>query len=72
MQRFGDLYHPETGKWLAEVKDGKVTKPDGIFYRLEGDAILSDTGEVLGYVSPFIGKAEGSGNLATKLFGRGE
>lgn len=71
MQHYGNVYHPETGDWLASVRDGKVIKPDGTSYRLDGDAILSDTGEVLGYLSSFVGKAEGSGDLATKLFGRG-
>jgi hypothetical protein len=72
MPHYGNVYRPETGKWLASVRDGKVIKPDGTTYRLEGDQILSDEGEVLGYLSPIIGKAEGSGDLATKLFGRGK
>jgi hypothetical protein len=37
----------QTGNWLASVKDGKITKPDGTSYLLDGDA-LSETGEVLG------------------------
>lgn len=70
--RYGNVYHPETGKWLASVKNGKVTSADGKVYRLDGDAIISETGEVLGYLSAFVGKAEGSGDLATKLFGTGK
>ncbi|WP_315766910.1 MULTISPECIES: hypothetical protein [unclassified Bradyrhizobium] len=72
MELYGEVYHPETGKWLASVKDGKIIKADGSSYKLDGDAILSESGEVLGYLSAFIGKAEGSGDLATKLFGRGK
>lgn len=72
MKHYGNVYHPETGKWLASVEDGKITKADGTCYRLEGDAILSDSGEVLGYLSAFVGKAEGSADLATKLFGEGK
>jgi hypothetical protein len=68
---YGNLYHPETGRWLASVEDGKITSRDGRSYKLDGQKILSETGEVVGYVSPFIGKAQGSGAIATKLFGRG-
>ena len=66
---YGSVYHPETGEFLASVKDGKLVKKDGTFYRLDGDKILSDTGEVIAYLSAFVGKAEGSGDLANKLFG---
>ncbi len=68
---YGHVYHPETGRCVAVVENGKVTKSDGSSYRLEGGAILSDSGEILGYLSTFVGKASGSGDLATRLFGRG-
>jgi hypothetical protein len=72
MSHYGNIYHPETGKWLASVKDGKVTGADGRTYKVDGDEIVSDTGEVLGHLSSFVGKASGSGDLATKLFGHGK
>ena len=53
-------------------KGGKITDADGKVYRLDGDAIVSDGGEVLGYLSAFVGKAEGSGDLARKIFGDGK
>jgi hypothetical protein len=71
MADYGNIYHPETGKWLASVKDGKITGADGNYYLLDGDVIRSESGEELGYLSPLIGKAPGSGDLATKLFGKG-
>ena len=69
--RYGNIYHPETGRWLAQVENGKITTKDGRAYRLDGDKILTENGEEVGFLSPFIGKAVGSGALASKLFGRG-
>ena len=72
MSLYGNVLHPETGKSIGFVKDGKLTANDGKTYRLDGNKVLSDTGEVLTELSAFIGIAKGNGDLATKLFGRGE
>ncbi len=68
MQHYGHVRHPETGEVIAWVKDGKITGNHGETYRVEGDAILSESGEVLGYLSAFVGVAGGSADLADKLF----
>jgi hypothetical protein len=65
---YGHIYHPQTGKWLASVKDGKITAPGGITYSLIGDMIVADDGTELGYLSPFIGITKGTGDLANQLF----
>jgi hypothetical protein len=67
---YGHIYHPETGKWLASVKDGKITAPGGITYSLIGDKIIAEDGSELGYLSPFIGPTKGTANLADQLFQR--
>ncbi|MGV7212581.1 hypothetical protein [Bradyrhizobium sp. UFLA05-112] len=70
MEAYGVVLHPETGEAIGSVKDGKLIGKNGETYRVEGDAILSATGEVLGYLSAFVGKAHASADLANKLFGR--
>jgi hypothetical protein len=65
---YGHIYHPETGKWLASVKDDKITAPGGIIYSLVGDAIIAENGEELGYLSPLVGPTKGTGHLADRLF----
>jgi hypothetical protein len=65
---YGHIYHPETGKWLASVKDGKITAPGGITYSLIDDKIVAEDGTELGYLSPFIGITMGTGDLANQLF----
>jgi hypothetical protein len=64
----GHIYHPETGKWLASVKDGKITAPGGLTYSLIGDIIVGGDGTELGYLGPFIGLTTGTGDLADQLF----
>jgi hypothetical protein len=68
---YGNIYHPETGKWLASVEGGKVMMKDGKSHKLDGNKVVDEDGNVLCHLSPFIGKAVGSGALATKVFGRG-
>jgi len=65
---YGHIYHPETGKWLASVKDGKITAARGISYSLIGDKIVKDDGTELGYLGPFVGLAKGTGDLAHRMF----
>jgi len=65
---YGNVYDPKTGQWLASVADGRLQAKDGRSYKLDGDKILSDRGEVLGYLSVLSSGAEGSGSLANKLF----
>jgi hypothetical protein len=67
----GHIYHPETGKWLASVKDGKITAPDGLVYSLVDDKIVGIDGEVIGYLSQFNGPTVGTGRLADQLFPKG-
>lgn len=67
MKHDGNVYHPETGMWLASAKVGKLTRIDGTVYRLEGERVLCDDGAVLSYLSTFSGKSHGSGSLATKV-----
>jgi hypothetical protein len=68
---YGQVLHPETGKQLAWVEDGKMTTRDGETYDLIGDMIVDANGTELGYLSPFIGLSKGSSDLANKLLGRG-
>jgi hypothetical protein len=72
MSHFGNVLHPATGKSIGWVKDGKLTANNGKTYRVEGDKILSDTGEVVFYLSGLHPDAKGDGDLATPLFGSGE
>jgi hypothetical protein len=65
---YGHIYHPETGAWLASVKDGKITAPGGVSYSLVDDMIVAADGTELGYLSPFIGLAKGTGDLSNRLF----
>jgi hypothetical protein len=65
---YGHIYHPETGKWLASVKDGKITALGGITYSLFGDKIVADDGSELGYLGAYIGPTKGTGHLADQLF----
>jgi hypothetical protein len=64
------VYHPETGAWLASVKDGKITAPGGVSYSLVGDMIVTEDGTEIGYLGPFIGLTKGTGDLCTRLFPR--
>jgi hypothetical protein len=68
MNHYGHLYHPETGKWLASVKDGKITAPGGITYSLVGDKIVGDDGAELGYLGIFVGPEKGTGAASDRLF----
>jgi hypothetical protein len=68
VQHYGHLRHPETGEVIATIEDGKITENNGEIYRLNDDAIVSEKGEILGYVSAFVGVASGSGDLANQLF----
>lgn len=65
---YGDIYHPETGAWLASVKDGKITGADGITYSLVDDKIINADGAVVGYLAQFTSPTKGTGALADKLF----
>ena len=65
---YGNIYHPETGKWLASVKDGKITAPGGITYSLIGDKIVADDGTELGYLGLYTSPTKGIGHLANQLF----
>ena len=64
----GNIYHPETGEWLASVKDGKITGRDGITYSLVEDKIVDADGTVVGYLGQFKNPTKGTGALADKLF----
>ncbi|HEV3115173.1 MAG TPA: hypothetical protein VGY99_32220 [Candidatus Binataceae bacterium] len=70
MDPFGHIYHPETGEYLASVKDGKITGVDGSAYTVEGDEIKDAAGTVVGYLSQFHGPTKGNGDLANRLFRR--
>jgi len=65
---YGHIYHPETGAWLASVKDGKITAPGGVSYTLVGDMIVAEDGTELGYLSPFVGLTKGTADLSNRLF----
>jgi hypothetical protein len=65
---YGHIYHPETGKWLASVKDGKITAPGDITYSLVGNMIVAEDGTELGCLSSFVGLTTGTGDLANQLF----
>jgi hypothetical protein len=65
---YGDVYHPETGKWLASVKDGKITGAHGISYSLVEDQNVDAEGNVVGYLAQFEGPTTETGALADKLF----
>jgi len=67
---YGHIRHPETGECLATVKDGKITAPNGVSYSLVGDMIVAPDGTELGYLSPFVGLTQGTGDLANQLFRR--
>jgi hypothetical protein len=70
-EHYGFVYHPVTGACIAKVENGRIVGVDGRSYILDGDRILGEDGEELGYLSAFVGKAVGSGDIANKLFGRG-
>jgi hypothetical protein len=65
---YGNIYHPETGKWLASVRDGKITAPGGLAYSLVDDKIVAPDGTEVGYLGPFVGLTKGTGHLADQLF----
>jgi hypothetical protein len=67
---YGHIWHPETGKWLASVKDGIITAPGGVSYSLIGDMIVAADGTELGYLGPFMGLTKGTGDLSNQLFPR--
>jgi len=48
---YGHIFHPVTGELLAEIKDGTLTMSDGRTYKVDGNKVLSETGEVLAYLS---------------------
>jgi hypothetical protein len=47
---YGHIFHPVTGELLAEV-NGTLTMSDGRGYKVDGNKVLSETGEVLAYLS---------------------
>jgi acetyl-CoA carboxylase beta subunit len=67
---YGFIRHPETGEYLARVKDGTITARGGISYSLVGDLIVAEDGTELGYLGPFIGLTKGTGDLCNRLFPR--
>jgi hypothetical protein len=52
---YGNIYHPETGEWLASVKDRKILAPEGVSYLLVDEKIFAEDGTDLGYLALFIG-----------------
>jgi hypothetical protein len=67
---YGHIYHPETGKCLAYVKDGKITGEGGVSYSLVGDMIVAADGTELGYLSPLNDLTKGNSDLSNQLFPR--
>jgi hypothetical protein len=65
---YGNIYHPETGKWLASVENGKIRALGGIVYSLVEDRIVAADGTVLGYIGHFNAPTKGTGQLADQLF----
>jgi len=52
---YGNIYHPETGEWLASVTEGKIIAPEGFTYLPVDEKIFAADGTDLGYLSLFIG-----------------
>jgi hypothetical protein len=67
---YGHVWHPTTGKYMARVKDGRMTMFDGKIYKLIGDMIIDDDGAELGYLSTFVVLSEGSSDVANRLIRR--
>jgi hypothetical protein len=67
---FGFILQPETGEYLARVKDGKILTMDErkVLYRIVDDMIVANDGTELGYLSSFTGLTSGTGDLANHLF----
>ena len=67
---YGNIYHPETGEWLASVEGGKITGLHGVSYSLVEDQIVDADGNVVGYLAQLEGRTKEAGGLADKLFRR--
>ncbi len=65
---YGNIYHPETGKWLASVENGKITAPHGLTYSLVDNKIVAADGAIVGYLARYNGPTKGTGRLADQLF----
>jgi hypothetical protein len=58
---YGNIYHPETGEWLAPVNDMKIIAPEGFTYLLVDEKIFAADGTDRGYLALFIGPTLATG-----------